>query len=99
MYTSADSIIMLYLGGFILAIAATKTGLGVLYSFSNFILNTATSSLLVPILVVIGTAVADKLASFGGVAPLLIDLAKPESLAGFYQFLPLQMHWHMPQVW
>lgn len=51
------------------------------YALSNFISNTATASLLVPILAVVGTAAAENLASFGGVAPLLIGLAMSASLA------------------
>ena len=37
--------------------------------------------MLVPILAVVGTAAAENLASFGGVAPLLIGLAMSASLA------------------
>ena len=51
------------------------------YALSNFISNTATASLLVPILAVVGTAAVENLASFGGVAPLLIGLAMSASLA------------------
>ena len=51
------------------------------YALSNFISNTATASLLVPLLAVVGTAAAENLASFGGVAPLLIGLAMSASLA------------------
>jgi len=51
------------------------------YALSNFISNTATASLLVPILAVVGTAAAENLAPFGGVAPLLVGLAMSASLA------------------
>lgn len=51
------------------------------YALSNFISNTATASLLVPILAVVGAATLENLAPFGGVAPLLIGLALSASLA------------------
>lgn len=51
------------------------------YLLSNFISNTATAALLVPILTVIGTAAAESLAPFGGVSPLLIGIALSASLA------------------
>jgi sodium-dependent dicarboxylate transporter 2/3/5 len=51
------------------------------YALSNFISNTATASLLVPILAVVGAATVENLAPFGGVAPLLIGLALSASLA------------------
>ena len=51
------------------------------YALSNFISNTATAALLVPILAVVGTAAAENLAPLGGVAPLLIGLAMSASLA------------------
>lgn len=57
-------------------------GSGILcYALSNFISNTATAALLVPILAVIGTAAAANLAAFGGVSPLLIGIALSASLA------------------
>ena len=51
------------------------------YTLSNFISNTATAALLVPILAVIGTAAAGTLAPLGGVSPLLIGIALSASLA------------------
>lgn len=51
------------------------------YLLSNFISNTATAALLVPILAVVGTAASENLAPFGGVSPLLIGLAMSASLA------------------
>jgi len=51
------------------------------YALSNFISNTATAALLVPILTVIGTASKDTLAVYGGVSPLLIGIALSASLA------------------
>ena len=57
-------------------------GSGILcYALSNFISNTATAALLVPILTVVGTASAETLAPFGGVSPLLIGIALSASLA------------------
>lgn len=57
-------------------------GSGILcYALSNFISNTATAALLVPILTVIGTAAASTLAPYGGVSPLLIGIALSASLA------------------
>lgn len=57
-------------------------GSGVLcYILSNFISNTATAALLVPILTVIGTAATQTLAPYGGVSPLLIGIALSASLA------------------
>jgi len=51
------------------------------FALSNFISNTATAALLVPILTVIGTASKDTLAAYGGVSPLLIGIALSASLA------------------
>lgn len=51
------------------------------YLLSNFISNTATAALLVPILAVVGTAAAENLAPLGGVSPLLIGIALSASLA------------------
>ncbi len=51
------------------------------YLLSNFISNTATAALLVPILTVVGVAAAANLAPLGGVAPLLIGIALSASLA------------------
>lgn len=51
------------------------------YILSNFISNTATAALLVPILTVVGTAAAANLAPLGGVSPLLIGIALSASLA------------------
>lgn len=51
------------------------------YLLSNFISNTATAALLVPILTVVGTAAAGNLAPLGGVSPLLIGIALSASLA------------------
>lgn len=57
-------------------------GSGILcYALSNFISNTATAALLIPILTVIGTASTETLAPLGGVAPLLIGVALSASLA------------------
>ena len=57
-------------------------GSGILcYVLSNFISNTATAALLVPILTVVGSASRDTLAVYGGVSPLLIGIALSASLA------------------
>ena len=57
-------------------------GSGILcYVLSNFISNTATAALLVPILTVIGAASQNSLAPYGGVSPLLIGIALSASLA------------------
>lgn len=57
-------------------------GSGVLcYLLSNFISNTATAALLMPILAVVGIAATVTLEPFGGVAPLLIGIALSASLA------------------
>lgn len=57
-------------------------GSGILcYALSNFISNTATAALLVPILTVVGSASTESLAAFGGVSPLLIGIALSASLA------------------
>ncbi len=57
-------------------------GSGILcYALSNFISNTATAALLVPILTVVGSASRDTLAVYGGVSPLLIGIALSASLA------------------
>lgn len=61
---------------------AMLIGSGLLcYALSNFISNTATAALLVPILAVVGTAAKDTLAPLGGVSPLLIGIALSASLA------------------
>lgn len=51
------------------------------YTLSNFISNTATAALLMPILTVVGTAAIATLAPFGGVSPLLVGIALSASLA------------------
>jgi sodium-dependent dicarboxylate transporter 2/3/5 len=48
---------------------------------STFISNTATASLLVPILAAVGTAMGPSLAPFGGITTLLIGIAISASLA------------------
>ena len=57
-------------------------GSGILcYALSNFISNTATAALLVPILTVVGAASGETLGVYGGVSPLLIGIAISASLA------------------
>lgn len=56
------------------------TGL-ICYLMSNFISNTATASLLVPILAVAGMSMRENLAAVGGVSTLLIGIAISASLA------------------
>ena len=57
-------------------------GSGILcYVLSNFISNTATAALLVPILTVVGAASGETLGVYGGVSPLLIGIAISASLA------------------
>ncbi|MCF0160276.1 MAG: SLC13/DASS family transporter [Bacteroidaceae bacterium] len=57
-------------------------GSGILcWLLSNFISNTATAALLVPILAVVGMAASENLVSLGGVSPLLIGVAMSASLA------------------
>jgi sodium-dependent dicarboxylate transporter 2/3/5 len=51
------------------------------YVLSNFISNTATATLLVPILAIVGTSMGDKLDGFGGVSTLLIGIALSSSMA------------------
>jgi sodium-dependent dicarboxylate transporter 2/3/5 len=51
------------------------------YTLSNFISNTATAALLMPILTVVGTAAIATLAPFGGITPLLVGIALSASLA------------------
>lgn len=51
------------------------------YVLSNFISNTATATLLVPILAIVGTSMGDKLNGFGGVSTLLIGIALSSSMA------------------
>ncbi|MBP3354514.1 MAG: SLC13/DASS family transporter [Bacteroidales bacterium] len=51
------------------------------YTLSNFISNTATAALLVPILAVIGKGMGSALAPLGGVSALLIGIAIAASLA------------------
>ena len=51
------------------------------YLLSNFISNTATAALLVPILAVIGKGMGESLSSLGGVSALLIGIAISASLA------------------
>ena len=50
------------------------------YAMANFISHTATASLLVPILAVVGASVAGNLAPLGGVTALLIGVAIASSL-------------------
>ena len=51
------------------------------YALSNFISNSATAALLMPILAVVCTAMGDKLASIGGTAIVLIGVAIAASSA------------------
>ncbi|MBR5204814.1 MAG: anion permease [Bacteroidaceae bacterium] len=51
------------------------------YTLSNFISNTATAALLVPILAVVGKSMTAELAPLGGVACLLIGIAIAASMA------------------
>lgn len=51
------------------------------YLLSNFISNTATAALLVPILAVVGEGMGDSLTALGGVSALLIGIAISASLA------------------
>jgi sodium-dependent dicarboxylate transporter 2/3/5 len=51
------------------------------YLLSNFISNSATAALLMPILVVVCSAMSDKLGSIGGTATLLIGVAIASSSA------------------
>ena len=50
------------------------------YAMANFISHTATASLLVPILAVVGASVSGNLASLGGVSTLLVGVAIGSSL-------------------
>lgn len=54
---------------------------GICYFLSNFISNSATAALLVPILVVVCTGMGDKLASIGGIATILVGIAISASSA------------------
>lgn len=51
------------------------------YLLSNFIANSSAANLLVPILAVVGTAMADSLAVYGGVTTLLVCVAASTSFA------------------
>lgn len=51
------------------------------YFLSNFISNTATAALLVPILAVVCTGMGDKLGSIGGTSPIIIGIALAASSA------------------
>ena len=51
------------------------------YLLSNFIANSSAANLLVPILAVVGTAMADNLAVYGGVTTLLVCVAASTSFA------------------
>ncbi len=63
-------------------VMAVLIGGGVLcYAMSNFISNTASAALLVPILGTVGTAMGDQLAPWGGVATMLIGVAIGSSMA------------------
>ena len=50
------------------------------YAMANFISHTATASLLVPILAVVGASIAGNLAPLGGVSTLLVGVAIGSSL-------------------
>lgn len=63
-------------------VMAVLIGGGILcYIMSNFISNTASAALLVPILGTVGTAMGDQLAPWGGVATMLIGVAIGSSMA------------------
>lgn len=63
-------------------VLAILIGSGVIcYTLSNFISNTATAALLVPILAVIGKSMSAELAPVGGTASLLIGIAIAASMA------------------
>ena len=63
-------------------VLAVLIGSGVIcYTLSNFISNTATAALLVPILAVVGKSMTAELAPIGGVACLLIGIAIAASMA------------------
>ena len=63
-------------------VLAVLIGSGVIcYTLSNFISNTATAALLVPILAVVGKSMTAELAPIGGVACLLIGIAIAASVA------------------
>lgn len=63
-------------------VMAVLIGGGVLcYAMSNFISNTASAALLVPILGTVGTAMGGQLEPFGGVATMLIGVAIGSSMA------------------
>ena len=63
-------------------VLAILIGSGIIcYSLSNFISNTATAALLVPILSVIGKSMSAELAPIGGSASLLIGIAIAASMA------------------
>ncbi len=63
-------------------VLAVLIGSGLIcYTLSNFISNTATAALLVPILAVVGKSMTAELAPIGGVACLLIGIAIAASMA------------------
>ena len=63
-------------------VLAVLIGSGIIcYTLSNFISNTATAALLVPILAVVGKSMTAELAPIGGVACLLIGIAVAASVA------------------
>lgn len=57
-------------------------GAGLLcYFFSNIISNTATSALLIPVMVAVGTGMGDVLAPYGGILTLILGVTLSASLA------------------
>ena len=73
-------VIWMVAGGFALGLAMNGAGL-VCYFLSNFISNTATAALLIPILTVVCNGMGDKLNVIGGSSTILIGIAVAASAA------------------
>ncbi len=73
-------VIWMVAGGFALGLALIIAGL-VCYFLSNFISNTATAALMIPILTVVCEGMGDKLSVIGGTSTMLIGIAVAASAA------------------
>ena len=74
------SVIWMVAGGFALGLALLASGL-ICYALSNFISNTATAALLVPILAVVCKGMGNGLDSIGGTVTVLVGIAVAASVA------------------
>ena len=74
------SVIWMVAGGFAIGLGMNGSGL-ICFFLSNFISNTATAALLVPILAVVCRGMGDKLGGIGGTSTVLIGIAIAASTA------------------